>query len=189
MLYIFSHQEPLTKGLCSIGFQRDKDFHHNCNAGYGYSHTETQCTTIRARASNNVTYRILKRHSYSNIPYAHYTHYGYHKKKKQYLHSVLYLNKTKFVGLQVPCFGFQSKGIKGIFICIQSSSNHLFTQKGQTVKYCCNVVKLHKRTTPLLKCVKDQFLASRLPAMVLENRKASTMSNPKKKHPCLWRRK
>ena len=40
-LYIFSQQEPLTKGLCSIGFQRDQDFHHNYNAGYGYSRTET----------------------------------------------------------------------------------------------------------------------------------------------------
>ena len=58
-------------------------------------------------------------------------------------------------------------------------------------KYCCNVVKLHKRTTPLLKCVKYQFLTSRLctPSNGFEEQKASTMSNPKKKHPSFWRRK
>ena len=58
-------------------------------------------------------------------------------------------------------------------------------------KYCCNVVKLHKRTTPLLKCVKYQFLTSRLctPSDGFEDKKASTMSDQKKKHPSFWRRK
>ena len=62
------------------------------------------------------------------------------------------------------CPGFQSQSIKGIrsIIFILRSWNHLPTQKGYAVKYCCNVVKLHKRTTPLLKCVKNQFLTSRL---------------------------